>query len=258
MLGSGTSLPDVLVYPLGFQVLSMFWLPGLLWILALALVIVAILAASLIGAEPAATSVFTGGEPLPAEALVPAAYWPDLVKLARTPYVLPGPAAWRADLGAEHVPTEEAEAEEALALAGATGLLMDEEEVEAIELPSQEPAEAEGEAGELPSEEPAEVETPAAPAAEPAAQEAEAPATAVPEASEARAPESAEPETVPPETAEPAATAEEDAATPETTPSEPAAPTEVTRGAGGTVKPRPTRPPTPSPRRGGKGGKRGR
>lgn len=99
LLANGITLPDISTSPLGFGNDGALWLPGLVWALAVAGGLIVILSAALIGVPPAPSPVFVGGEPLEDGGRDPIDAWDDIARLARSPLVLPGPRAWRDDLG---------------------------------------------------------------------------------------------------------------------------------------------------------------
>ncbi len=98
MLPNANQYTDVTVTPLGYNVGSMLWIPGVFWALAIVATAIVVLCAGLINNEAAPSPVFAGGEPLSEEPVTTGMWNMDLLPIALSPVVLPGPRSWRADL----------------------------------------------------------------------------------------------------------------------------------------------------------------
>jgi formate hydrogenlyase subunit 3/multisubunit Na+/H+ antiporter MnhD subunit len=105
LLPTTNQFSDVAITPLGFSVGNLLWIPGVFWALAIVAAAVVALSTGLINAETTPSPVFAGGEPLPPAALETGGQWfTDLLPIARSPWLLPGPRAWRYDLADEMSP----------------------------------------------------------------------------------------------------------------------------------------------------------
>jgi formate hydrogenlyase subunit 3/multisubunit Na+/H+ antiporter MnhD subunit len=99
LLPIGNQFNDIALSPLGFTVGAHLWIPGVFWALGIVATAVIVLAAGLINVEATPSPVFVGGEPLPADAPLESRPWyADLLPVAVSAWVLPGPRAWRYDL----------------------------------------------------------------------------------------------------------------------------------------------------------------
>jgi hypothetical protein len=99
LLTAGITIPNISSSPLGITLGGVNWLPGLFWILALVIAVFAVLSFGGFTHIEEATPVFAGGESYDVEVSLPALSWTGFVSIVRSPLTLPGPAAWREDLG---------------------------------------------------------------------------------------------------------------------------------------------------------------
>lgn len=114
LLPATNQFSDVALTPLGFSIGNLLWIPGVFWALAIVAAAVVALSAGLINAEATPSPVFAGGEPLPAAALEGGNQWfTDLLPVARSPWLLPGPRSWRYDVTDEMLPVGTAVAADA-------------------------------------------------------------------------------------------------------------------------------------------------
>jgi hypothetical protein len=99
LLPNGNLFNDIALSPLGFTVGAHLWIPGVFWALAIVATAIIVLAAGLINVDMTPSPVFVGGEPLPADAPLESRPWyADLLPVAVSAWVLPGPRTWRYDL----------------------------------------------------------------------------------------------------------------------------------------------------------------
>jgi hypothetical protein len=286
LVHDGVSIAGVSANVVGFTINNTLWLPGLFWILAIGAALLAAIAIGAFTTPATPTPVFVGGEPLLPEATSGLTSWGDLVVIARSPFLLPGPGSWREDIGedeewprAEPLPVEDETAEDEMVYEdeptldeeeaeGDGGFVVEEEESDIEEVTADE-AESdveevtadEAESGAETDEDLIETEAPITDVAAKANGAEPEPATA--ETDEAPATAEAVDEVIPaeepPEVAEPEATA-----TPEH--DEDVTDLAEDEAAEDAVPPAPakqTRPMIPAQRttgqrKGGKGGKRGR
>ena len=101
LLSSSTSIGDLAITPLGFTLGGVLWIPGIFWALGIVAAGVVAVSAGLIGTETTPSPVFVGGEPFTEPQEENTQAWFDLMPIALSPVLLPGPASWRMDLADE-------------------------------------------------------------------------------------------------------------------------------------------------------------
>lgn len=99
LLPNNNQFSDIALTPWGFSVGIHQWIPGVFWALAIVATAVILLAAGLMNVDAAPSPVFVGGEPLPPDAPIESRPWyADLLPVAVSAWLLPGPRSWRYDL----------------------------------------------------------------------------------------------------------------------------------------------------------------
>ncbi len=119
LVHDGVNITGVSANVVGFTINNVLWLPGLFWIFAIVAALLVAVATGVFTSPAVPTPVFAGGEPLLPDATTGLKSWGDLVAIARSPFLLPGPGSWREDIGEEEewpriepLPVEDEAAEE--------------------------------------------------------------------------------------------------------------------------------------------------
>ncbi len=107
LLTQGVEISNISISMFGIQTTGVSWEPGLFWLFGLVIFGVVAFFSGAVSAKGSTLPVFAGGEPFREEEMNGFTPWITITHIARTPFILPGPAKWRHDLGAIDIEGEQ-------------------------------------------------------------------------------------------------------------------------------------------------------